>query len=84
MKHSKLKRNIHEYYDERAAEYEIIYTGGVPASISDPTAYKEEVHTISRLLPSYIGGDHIDMDRRERTANLLEGGVHEFIATNII
>lgn len=58
---SELERNIHEYYDERAPEYDEIYTGGGPASISDPNAYQEEVRIISSLLPKYIYGKHLDL-----------------------
>lgn len=55
------KLNLFEYSDARASEYDKNYAGSGPASVSDPDAYREEVSTISRLLPQYIGGDHIDL-----------------------
>jgi SAM-dependent methyltransferase len=55
------KQNIYQYYDERAAEYDEFYTGGGPASIRDPEAYREEVRQIAALLPGHIAGNHIDL-----------------------
>jgi len=57
----KHKLNMFEYSDARASGYDKNYTGSGPASISDPNAYREEVSTISRLLPNYIGAEHIDL-----------------------
>lgn len=58
---SPTKSELFEYYEARAPEYDEIYSGGIPASISDPDAYKEEVNIISKLLPTYIGGNCIDI-----------------------
>jgi len=59
---TKLKGKINEYYDERAGEYEELYTlGGAPASISDPEAYKAEAKSISDLLNKFIKGRIVDI-----------------------
>lgn len=59
--HSQLRRNLFEYSDERATVYDNNFIGTGAASISDSNACREEVTTISRLLPNYIGGEHIDL-----------------------
>lgn len=61
MKNSSPNQELFEYYDERAPEYEGIYSGGIPASVSAPDAYKEEVNIIAKLLSSLIGGKCIDI-----------------------
>ena len=46
----KLKKSTSLYYDERAREYDGIYTlGKGPASISDPNIYKHDVITVNDL-----------------------------------
>ncbi|UCH50746.1 MAG: class I SAM-dependent methyltransferase [Chloroflexota bacterium] len=55
------KQGLYRYYDERAEEYDEFYSGGGPASIRDPEAYREEVRQIAALLPDYIAGKHIDL-----------------------
>ncbi|OFW62654.1 MAG: hypothetical protein A2Z35_02020 [Actinobacteria bacterium RBG_19FT_COMBO_36_27] len=41
---TELKKSMNLYYDERANEYDEIYTlGAGPASITDPNAYKQDV-----------------------------------------
>lgn len=57
----KQKQNIFEYSDARAAEYDKNYITGSSASIYDHDAYREDDFTISRLLPKYISGEHIDL-----------------------
>ncbi len=58
----KLEVQINEYYNERAKEYEELYTlGGSPASISDPEAYKTEAKIISNLLNKFIKGKIVDI-----------------------
>lgn len=56
-----IKRSIYRYYEERAPEYDEIYSGGGPASISDPELYVTETAAVSRLLPRYAGARHIDL-----------------------
>ena len=55
------KQRLFDYYDERAPEYEAFYYGGKPAYIPDPDAYRGEVAIISKLLPTYISGNCIDI-----------------------
>jgi ubiquinone/menaquinone biosynthesis C-methylase UbiE len=58
----KLKKQIKEYYDDRAEEYEELYThGGIPASIPEPEAYIAEVKNISALLNKFIKGRVVDI-----------------------
>jgi ubiquinone/menaquinone biosynthesis C-methylase UbiE len=58
----KLEVEMGEYYNERAKEYEELYThGGAPASISDPEAYKNEAKIISNLLNKFIKGKIVDI-----------------------
>jgi ubiquinone/menaquinone biosynthesis C-methylase UbiE len=61
MSISETKQNLYRYYSERAAEYDEFYTGGGPASIRDPEAYRKEVNQIGALLPGYLGGKQIDL-----------------------
>ena len=56
------KKQIYDYYNERAPEYEEIYTlGAGPASISDPSAYKSEFKEVSELISNNTGKNHIDI-----------------------
>ncbi len=58
----KLEEEIHEYYNERAEEYEnFLIFGGTPASILDPESYQSEAKSISDLLNSFIKGKIIDI-----------------------
>ena len=61
MRYSKPKRNLFEYSDARAAEYDKNYITSSTASMSDSNSYREDVSTVSRLLPEYISGEHIDL-----------------------
>lgn len=57
-----IKQEIYDYYNERAPEYEEIYTLGTgPASIPDPSVYRKEVKTVSKIISKYVGENHIDM-----------------------
>lgn len=56
------KKQIYDYYNERAPEYEEIYTlGAGPASIPDPSAYKKEFMEVSQLIGKEVNGSHIDV-----------------------
>lgn len=56
------KEQIYDYYNERALEYEEIYTLGTgPASIPDPLVYKEEFKRVSELIGRQVGRNHIDI-----------------------
>ena len=56
-----IKHSIHRYYEERAPEYDEIYSGGGPASIADPELYAQETRAVSALLPGRVGARHIDL-----------------------
>jgi len=56
-----IKQSIHRYYEERAREYDEIYAGGGPASISDPELYVRETEAVARLIPQHVGARHIDL-----------------------
>ena len=46
-----LKKSMNLYYDERADEYDEIYTlGAGPASITDPNAYKQDVIKVKKFI----------------------------------
>ena len=56
------KEAMFEYYDQRAPEYELIYTeGGGPASISDPSAYRREANALGGLVMDQVGRSHVDL-----------------------
>ena len=57
-----VKKSMFEYYDERAEEYEELYTlGAGPASIPDPEAYKEEVRILAGIAKKFCHGKVIDI-----------------------
>ena len=57
-----LKESMFEYYDERAHEYDEIYTlGKGPASINNPQLYKEETQTLQCVVNEICRGDALDM-----------------------
>lgn len=56
---NRIEEETYNYYNERVSEYEEIYTMGAgPASIPDPSAYREEVKTVSKLISKYVGENH--------------------------
>ena len=55
------QREIFDYYDERAPEYEAFYLGGIPAKIPDPALYRKDTSAISKLLAGCIGGECLDI-----------------------
>jgi SAM-dependent methyltransferase len=51
VKKKELKKSMNLYYDERAEEYDEIYTSGTgPASITDPNAYKHDVINVKEFI----------------------------------
>ena len=57
-----LEDSMRAYYDERAGEYEELYTLGTgPASISDPNAYKGESAALSKMVAEFAQGELIDV-----------------------
>ena len=55
------KKEIYDYYDRRASEYDEIYTLGKGASIPIPSIYRKEVKEISKLISKYVKDSHIDI-----------------------
>lgn len=55
------QRELFEYYNERAPEYEGFYWGEFPAKIPNPDLYKNDTTAISKLLPDHISGKCIDI-----------------------
>ena len=59
---SDIKASMSEYYNERAEEYEEVYTlGKGPASIPDPEAYKAEVNILAEIVRKLCYGRIIDI-----------------------
>ena len=56
-----MKRELFEYYDERAPEYEEFYMGKAAHTISNPVFYQNDTAAISKLLPDYINGKCLDI-----------------------
>jgi len=56
-----LKQSMFEYYRERVPEYDEVYQGKGPASISEPDAYTSEVVTLSHIVKRTLSGDLIDI-----------------------
>jgi len=57
-----LKYSMFKYYDERAKEYDEIYTlGKGPASINDPRVYMEETKTLQRIVNRMCRGKLLDI-----------------------
>ncbi len=53
---------MRSYYDERAPEYDELYTdGGGPASISSPSAYKKDVAALAKVVTAQLRGDVLDL-----------------------
>ena len=50
-----------EYYGQRAPEFDDVYLGGGPASISDPEAYRHEVDVLSNIIRLTCSGKLIDV-----------------------
>jgi ubiquinone/menaquinone biosynthesis C-methylase UbiE len=56
-----VKQSQYQYYEERAPEYDEIYSGGGPATMSEPDLYVRETKAVSDLIPKHIRGNHIDI-----------------------
>jgi len=56
-----VKQSIYQYYEERAPEYDEIYSGCGPASMSEPGLYVRETKIVSELIPKYVGNNHVDL-----------------------
>jgi len=56
-----VQQSMNDYYNERAPEYDEIYMGKGPASISNPDAYKTETTILAQLVEQYCVGNHLDM-----------------------
>jgi len=56
-----LKQSMFEYYRERVPEYDEVYQGKGPASISEPAAYTSEVVVLSDVVERTLSGDLIDL-----------------------
>jgi len=57
-----VKESMFTYYDERAREYDEIYTlGKGPASINDPQIYKEETQVLQRVVNEVCRGKLLDI-----------------------
>ena len=58
----RLRKSMNEYYDERAAEFDEIYTlGKPPGSVSDPALYMEEARALAKLVQSHCKGSLLDI-----------------------
>lgn len=56
-----LKQSMLDYYRERAIEYDDVYQGKGPASISEPKAYISEVAILSDIVTRTLSGNIIDI-----------------------
>ncbi len=51
-----LNQEMMSYYDARAPEYDDIYVGKGPASISGPDLYRRETEIIGKVVQEYAQG----------------------------
>lgn len=56
-----LKQSMFEYYRERVPEYDEVYQGKGPASVSKPDAYSSEVVILYDIIKHTLSGDLIDI-----------------------
>jgi cyclopropane fatty-acyl-phospholipid synthase-like methyltransferase len=56
-----LNRELFEYYNERAQEYEDAYRGKFFMEVPDPTLYQHDTRSIQELLPDYVKGKCLDI-----------------------
>ena len=61
MMNQNLKESMFEYYALRSSEFDEIYLGRGPASISDPQAYQDEVIILSDIVKRTCSGNLLDM-----------------------
>ena len=58
----RLRQSMNEYYDERAAEFDEIYTlGKPPGTVTDPELYKEEARSLGNLVREHCRGSILDI-----------------------
>jgi demethylmenaquinone methyltransferase/2-methoxy-6-polyprenyl-1,4-benzoquinol methylase len=58
---SELKNSMFEYYEQRAGEYDELYTlGTAPKATTDPAVYRAEVKILSELVASQLSGALLD------------------------
>ena len=57
-----LRQSMNEYYNERAAEFDEIYTlGKPPGSATDPELYRQEAGALANLVHEYCRGGLLDI-----------------------
>ena len=57
-----LRRSMNEYYDERAAEFDEIYTlGKPPGTVKDPELYMEEARALATVVREQCHGSLLDI-----------------------
>ena len=54
-------KELFEYYNERATEYEAFYAGEFPTGPRRPDLYKGDTKAIQNLLPHYVQGKCVDI-----------------------
>lgn len=58
----RLRQSMNAYYDERAAEYDEIYTlGRPPGTTTNPELYMEEARSLGNLVREHCRGSVLDM-----------------------
>ncbi len=58
----RLQQSMNDYYNERAAEFDEIYTLGMPpGKVTDPELYMEEARSLSNLVREYAHGRLLDI-----------------------
>ena len=57
-----LRQSMNAYYDERAAEFDEIYTlGKPPGKVTDPELYREEARSLGNLVREHCCGSILDI-----------------------
>ncbi len=58
----RIRQSMNEYYDERAAEFDEIYTlGKPPGSVKDPELYMKEARALATIVRAHCHGDLLDI-----------------------
>ena len=59
---TRLRQSMNEYYNERAAEFDEIYTlGRPPGAVTDPELYMEEARSLGQLVREHCRGSILDI-----------------------
>ncbi len=59
---TRLRKSMNEYYNERAAEFDEIYTlGKPPGAVTDPELYMEEARSLGQLVREHCRGSVLDI-----------------------